>query len=259
VSNACASGATAIGEGVELLRRGAADLVLAGGVDSMVTYNALCSFLRLDVMTRNLTHPDLASRPFDVARDGFLMAEGSGFVALKRLRDVDETVEDVLGSVIGYGSCSDAYHLVAPPDDGEGALRCMRLALADAQLSPEQVNHVNAHGTSTRLNDLAEARALSKLFDGCAPAVTAVKGTTGHMIGGSGAVEMIMTLWSLRHELVPPVAGLREIDPAMDIDVVTGEPRKIADGYGLTNSFGFGGANASLLLTGPNPRPPSSG
>jgi 3-oxoacyl-[acyl-carrier-protein] synthase II len=135
----------------------------------------------------------------------------------------------------------------------------MRLALADAQVSPEQVNHVNEHVTSTRLNDLAEPRALGQLFHGASPPVTAVKGTTGHMIGGSGAVETIVTLWSLRHELAPPVAGLRELDPAMDIDVVNGEPRKIGDGYGLTNSFGFGGANASLLLTGSGPRRPQSG
>ncbi|MGZ4589419.1 MAG: beta-ketoacyl-[acyl-carrier-protein] synthase family protein [Actinomycetes bacterium] len=251
VSTACASGATAIGEGVELLRRGAADLVLAGGVDSMVTYNALCSFLRLDVMTRNVGQPQLASRPFDVDRDGFLMAEGAGFVLLKRLRDADEAGDQVLGRVAGYGASADAHHLVAPPDDGEGALRCMQLALDDADVSAEDVNHVNAHGTSTRLNDLADARAVSRLFAPSPPAVTAVKGTTGHMIGGSGAVETIVTLWSLRHELVPPVAGLRAVDPAIDLDVVTGEPRKIGAGYGLTNSFGFGGANASLLLAAP--------
>lgn len=258
VSTACASGTTAIGEAVELLRRGAADLVLAGGVDSMVTYNALCSFLRLDVMTRTVDEPELASRPFDVDRDGFLMAEGAGLLVLKRAADLAEH-EPVLGYVVGYGASSDAHHLVAPAVGGAGALRAMSAALADAGIGPEAVSHVNAHGTSTRLNDLAEAQALSHLFAGTPPPVTATKGTTGHMIGGSGAVEAIVTLWSLRAGLAPPVAGLRLVDPEVDLDVVAGEPRKLAPGYGLTNSFGFGGSNAVLVLSPAeeNRRPPA--
>jgi 3-oxoacyl-[acyl-carrier-protein] synthase II len=248
VSTACASGTTAIGEAVELLRRGAADLVLAGGVDSMVTYNALCSFLRLDVMTRTVDEPELASRPFDVDRDGFLMAEGAGFLVLKRAADLAEH-EPALGYVVGYGASSDAHHLVAPAVGGAGALRAMSAALADAGIGPKAVNHVNAHGTSTRLNDLAEAQALRQLFAGTPPPVTATKGTTGHMIGGSGAVEAIVTLWSLREGLAPPVAGLRHMDPEVDLDVVAGEPRKLAGGFGLTNSFGFGGSNAVLVLS----------
>ena len=251
LSTACSSGTNAIGEAAELLRRDAADLVLAGGVDSMVTYNALCSFLRLDAMTRTIDQPALASRPFDVDRDGFLMSEGSGFVLMQRLRDVQTPP---LGCVMGYGSTADAYHLVAPPADGEGALRCMQLAIDDAGVTPEQINHVNAHGTSTRLNDLAEARALSRLFVDSSPVVTSVKGTTGHMIGGSGAVEVIVTLWSLRHGLVPPVSGLRTIDPEVHVDVVAQVPRAIGPGYGLTSSFGFGGTNAALVLSGPTTR-----
>jgi 3-oxoacyl-[acyl-carrier-protein] synthase II len=258
VSTACASGTTAIGEAVELLRRGAADLVLAGGVDSMVTYNALCSFLRLDVMTRTVDEPELASRPFDVDRDGFLMAEGAGFLVLKRAADLAEH-EPVLGYVVGYGASSDAHHLVAPAVGGAGALRAMSAALADAGIGPVAVSHVNAHGTSTRLNDLAEAQALRRLFAGTPPPVTATKGTTGHMIGGSGAVEAIVTLWSLREGLAPPVAGLRHVDSDVDLDVVAGEPRKLAAGYGLTNSFGFGGSNAVLVLSPAeeNRRPPA--
>jgi 3-oxoacyl-[acyl-carrier-protein] synthase II len=243
VSTACASGATAIGEGVELLRRGAADVVLAGGVDALVTFGVVCAFLRLDAMTRNVDRPDLASRPFDVDRDGFVLSEGAGFVVLRR-----EPVTRSLGRVLGYGAGADAHHLVAPPDDGAGALRCMRLALADAGIDPTDIAHVNAHGTSTPLNDLAEARALHTLFDGSAPPVTSTKGTTGHMIGGSGAVEAIMTLWALRHGLVPPVAGLRTVDPQIELDVVRDEPRPVAGGFALSNSFGFGGVNASLVL-----------
>src|SRR6516162_4439111 len=197
VSAACASGAAAIGEGVELLRRRAADIVLAGGVDSLVGYGAMCCFMRLDAMSRNVSCPELASRPFDADRDGFVMGEGAGFVVLQRLDDVA---------------------------------------------------HVNAHGTSTVLNDRAEAAALSTLFEGSCPPVTAPKGSTGHLIGGSGAVEAIVSLISLQHRLVPPVAGPRTIDPDFDLDVVRDAPRKASPGYGLSNSFGFGGANTALVL-----------
>jgi 3-oxoacyl-[acyl-carrier-protein] synthase II len=251
VSSACASGATAIGEGLELLRRGAADLVLAGGVESMLTYNALCGFLRLDVMSRNVGNPGLASRPFDEDRDGFVMGEGAGFVVMVRASDAPSMPMATLGFVSGYGSNADAFHLVAPSPDGEGARRCMRLALDDAGVGPDDVNHVNAHGTATILNDLAESTALTTLFEGLTPPVTAVKGCTGHMIAGSGAVEAIVTLWSLRHRLVPPVAGLVHVDPKVEIDVVIDQPRAISDGYGLSNSFGFGGVNAVLVLAGP--------
>ncbi|MGZ4603733.1 MAG: beta-ketoacyl-[acyl-carrier-protein] synthase family protein [Kineosporiaceae bacterium] len=251
VSTACASGATAIGEGAELLRRGAADLVLAGGVDALVTYGVVCSFLRLDAMTRNVADPQTASRPFDVDRDGFLLAEGAGFVVLQRLSDVADA-RAVLGTVAGYGTCAEAHHLVAPEPGGEGALRCMRLALADAGLAPADVQHVNAHGTSTKAGDLAEAAAISRLFAGAPPPVTAVKGTTGHMIGGSGAVEAIMTIQTLRSGTVPPVAGSRRVDPAVDLDVVVDLPRAVPPGYALSNSFGFGGVDVCLVL-GPPP------
>jgi 3-oxoacyl-[acyl-carrier-protein] synthase II len=250
VSAACASGAAAIGEGVELLRRGAADVVLAGGVDSLVNYGAMCCFMRLDAMSRNVSRPGLASRPFDAGRDGFVMGEGAGFVVLQRLEDVAASGPDEpLGLVLGHASTADAYHLVAPSPDGASAVRCMELALADAGAGPGDVVHVNAHGTSTVLNDRAEAAALTTLFAGSSsPAVTAVKGSTGHMIAGSGAVEAIVSLISLRHQLVPPVAGLRTIDPGFDLDIVQDTPRQGPPGYALSNSFGFGGANTSLVL-----------
>lgn len=256
VSSACASGATAIGEGLELLRRGAVDLVLAGGLESMLTYNALCGFLRLDVMSRNVANPALASRPFDEDRDGFVMAEGAGFLVMVRATDAVALDRAPLGLVSGYGSNADAHHLVAPSPGGEGALRCMRLALDDAGIGPDDLSHVNAHGTATVLNDQAEAAALTTLFGGPTPPVTAVKGSTGHMIAGSGAVEAIMTIWSLRHQLVPPVTGLVRLDPKIEIDVVAGEPRVIGTGPALSNSFGFGGVNASLVLAGPSPNAP---
>src|SRR5215471_597926 len=231
VSAACASGAAAIGEGIELLRRGAADIVLAGGVDSLVNYGAMCCFMRLDAMSRNVSCPGLASRPFDTDRDGFVMGEGAGFVMLKRPEDAGASGPEPLGLVLGHASSADAHHLVAPSPDGAGALRCMALALADASVQPCDLAHVNAHGTSTVLNDRAEAAALTALLGASCPPVTAVKGSTGHMIAGSGAVEAIVSLVSLRHRLVPPVAGLRSVDPECELDAVMHAPRRSAPGY----------------------------
>jgi 3-oxoacyl-[acyl-carrier-protein] synthase II len=248
IAGACAAGAAAIGEAAELLRRGAADLVLAGGVDSLVNYSALCAFLRLDAMTRRIDDPATACRPFDRYRDGFLMGEGAGFVVLQRLPAAGR---EPLGQLAGYGNCADAHSLVAPAPDGSGALRAMRLALADAGVSPAEVSQVSAHGTSTQLNDRIEADALSTLFGGRTPPVTAIKGGIGHLIGGSGAVAAIMALWSLRSRQLPPIAGLQNLDPAISIDVVRDRPRPVDDGYALVDAFGFGGVNTVLLLAGP--------
>ncbi|MFL6660594.1 MAG: beta-ketoacyl-[acyl-carrier-protein] synthase family protein [Rhizobacter sp.] len=248
VSTACASGATAIAEGVELVRRGAADLVLAGGADSLVTYSALAGFLRLDVMSRQVGAPDRASRPFDVERDGFVIGEGAGFVVLQRAGDARASGLRIDGWVLGQASGADAHNLVAPCDSGEGALACMREALRDAGVSAAELSHVNAHGTSTIQGDLAEARALTTLFGGRGPPVTAVKGTTGHLIAGSGAVEAIVTLRSLEAGIAPPIAGLRRRDPKIDIDVVRDEARPLRPGPALSNSFGFGGMNTALVL-----------
>jgi 3-oxoacyl-[acyl-carrier-protein] synthase II len=251
VSAACASGATAIAEGVELIRRGAADLVLAGGADSLVTFGAVAGFLRLEVMSRQVESPALASRPFDVQRDGFVLGEGSGFVVLQRAQDARAAGSRIHGFVAGHASTADAYNLVAPSPTGEGALECMRRALFDAGVSEAELSHVNAHGTSTVQGDLSEAMALRALFKGAGPPVTAVKGTTGHLIAGSGAVEAIVTLLCLRAGVVPPIAGLRQTDPLIGIDVVHGAPRKILHGPAISNSFGFGGMNTALVLAAP--------
>jgi 3-oxoacyl-[acyl-carrier-protein] synthase II len=249
VNTACASGATAIGEALELLRRGAADLVLAGGVDALLTYGTLACFDRLEVMSHRVDVPELAARPFDVERDGFVLGEGAGFVVLRREADAAAYGDRVLGHLDGYGTNADAYHLVAPSPSGEGALRCMRLALADADVAPSEVSQVNAHGTGTVANDLAESAALVSLFPGGTPPVTATKGTTGHLVGASGAVEAVATLLSLRERAVPPVAGLRTVDPVVEADVVHGGLRCVPDGYALSCSFGFGGANTCLVLS----------
>jgi 3-oxoacyl-[acyl-carrier-protein] synthase II len=251
VSTACASGATAIAHGVELLRADAADLVLAGGADSLLTYSALAGFVRLDVMSRQTDCPELASRPFDQDRDGFVMGEGAGFIVLQRAADLTSGGRHVFGYVLGQASTADAFNLVAPCPDGKGALACMRRALADAGVTVDDLSHVNAHGTSTVPGDCSEAIALSSLAHGACLPVTAVKGTTGHLIAGSGAVEAIVTLRSLQTRLVPPVAGLRQIDSTISLDVVRDVPRAIGTGPALSNSFGFGGMNTALVLGAP--------
>jgi 3-oxoacyl-[acyl-carrier-protein] synthase II len=248
VSTACASGATAIAEGVELLRRGAADFVLAGGADSLLTYSALAGFLRLDVMSRNVSCPAHASRPFDRDRDGFVMGEGAGFVVLQRRDDAVAGNREPWGYVLGHASTADAFNLVAPREDGAGALACMRLALEDAGVRACAIGHVNAHGTSTIPGDRSEALAIKGLFSESSVPVTGVKGTTGHLIGGSGAVEAIVTLRALRDGLVPPTAGVRHVDTAIDLDIVVDRPRPVPSPLALSNSFGFGGMNTALVL-----------
>jgi 3-oxoacyl-[acyl-carrier-protein] synthase II len=249
VCSACASGAAAIAEGVELLRRSAADLVLAGGADSLLTYSALAGFLPLDAMSRRTHDPATASRPFDRDRDGFVMGEGAGFVVLQRADDAAADGRRVLGFIRGHASTSDAFHLVAPAADGAGALACMKAALSDAGVDTHDIGHVNAHGTSTTLGDRAEALALAALFTGQPPPVTAVKGSTGHLIAGAGAVEAIVTLKSLELGLVPPTAGTTHVDPDFDLDVVLGQPRPVDDGFALSNAFGFGGMNTVLVMS----------
>ena len=255
LSTACASGAMAIGEGAELLRRHAADIVIAGGVDAMIAYHIVAGFVRLDAMSRNTSEPELASRPFDRDRDGFVLGEGAGFVVLERLDEAERAGRNILGTVHGYATTADAHHLVAPHPGGAGPLRCMAAALTDAGITPDVVTHVNSHGTSTVLNDRAEAAAMSSLFGATAavPPVTATKGSTGHLMGASGAVEAIVSLCAIRDALVPPTAGLRELDPELGpLDVVHGQPRKLVPGLALSNSFAFGGVNVSLVL-GPPP------
>jgi 3-oxoacyl-[acyl-carrier-protein] synthase II len=249
VSSACASGADAIGEGAELLRRGAADLVLAGGIEAVLSLWSVLSFYRTGALTAS-TDPARASRPFDLHRDGFVLAEGAGFVVMQRLADAQAQKREVLGLVCGYAANCDAHHLVAPREDGELARRCAELAIADAGISPADIGHINAHGTSTRRNDLAEARAMTAVFDGQPPPVTAVKGVTGHMISASAAVEAIVSLMSLRNGLIPPVAGYQVADPEIGLDVVAGAPRPAMARYAMSNSFGFGGHNAVLVLGG---------
>ncbi|PRY01627.1 beta-ketoacyl-[acyl-carrier-protein] synthase family protein [Allonocardiopsis opalescens] len=248
ISTACASGAHALGEGARLIREGAADVVLAGGTEAAITPVTVAAFCRLGALSERGDDPVRASRPFDAHRDGFVMGEGAGFVLLERLDHAVERGARRYGEVLGYGRSSDGYHLTAPDPSGAGARVCVEQALADAGLDAADIAHVNAHATSTRRGDLAEARVLGEVFGPGRVPVTAPKGVTGHLLGASGAVEAVAALLSLRDGIAPPIANLDRPDPAVELDLVRGAPRPIRGGPVLSNSFGFGGHNAALVF-----------
>ena len=248
VATACATGANAIGEASRLLRDGTADVVVAGATECAITPTAMAAFANMGALSKRSDDPGTASRPFDVARDGFVMGEGAGFLVLE---DWDHAVgrgARIHGELLGYGATCDAGHITAPSEDGAGAAECIRRALAAAGLDPADVRHVNAHGTSTPLNDAAEARAITTVFGAGALPVTSTKGVTGHLIGAAGAVEAAVALASAIDGVVPPVAGTSEVDPALDVDVVVGAPRAIEVGPVVSTSFAFGGHTAALVL-----------
>jgi len=248
VATACASGANSIGEGMHLIRSGRADVVVAGGSEAAITPTALAGFARMGALSSRTSDPAGASRPFDRDRDGFVMGEGAGIVVLESEDHATRRGATILGEVAGYGATCDAHHLTAPDPTGQGALESMRLAIADAGLDPRSIGHVNAHGTSTPLNDRAESDALVALFGGPTPPVTSTKGVTGHLVGAAGAVEAVIGLLSARSGRVPPVANLTDPDVDPDVDLVRDEPRSINGTVVLSNSFGFGGHNAALVL-----------
>ncbi|WP_169952695.1 beta-ketoacyl synthase [Microbispora sp. H11081] len=247
-STACASGATAIGEAAQKIRSGELERVVAGGVDSALSPLVLAAFSRIGALSQRGDDPSAASRPFDRDRDGFVMGEGAAAMVLERWDRAVARGAPILGEVLGYASTSDAHHIVAPVQDGSTAAACMRLALADAALQPAEIGHVNAHGTATVLNDRAEARGIAACFGGDMPPVTASKGVTGHLLGGAGAFEAVAALACASRGLVPPVANLGGGPDADLLDLVTAEPRRIAPAPVLSNSFGFGGHNACLVL-----------
>lgn len=244
VSSACASGANAIGEALWLLRSGRADRVLVGGVDALHTVGVSGSFARMEAMSTRVGDPQAASRPFDLDRDGFVLGEGAGFLVLENGSEPTS-----LGSVIGYATNSDAHHIAAPVERGAGAAACMRNALSDAELEPGDIGHVNAHGTSTPLNDQAEAHAIADVFGERAVPTTSTKGTIGHLIGGAGAVEVIAALCANRDGVIPPNVNLDHVDPEIasliDVSVqAVATDTRVA----ISNSFGFGGHNATVVV-----------
>lgn len=247
VSTACAAGTNAIGEGMRLIRDGSSDVVIAGGTEAF-TAVTVAAFARMGALSKRNDDPTAASRPFDAERDGFVIAEGAAFLVLESLERALDRGATVHGEVAGYGRNSDAYHITAPSPGGAGAARCMALALEDAGLAAAEIGHINAHGTSTPLNDAAEAEAIRKVFGDASPPVTGPKGVLGHMIGGAGAAEAVLSLLVLRDGVLPPTANLTTIDDDIGIDVVHGSERTVSADPAISNSFGFGGHNASLVL-----------
>jgi len=247
IATACAAGTHAVGEAVRFIRDGSADVVVAGGAEAAITPVAMAAFARMGALSGRSDDPARASRPFDIDRDGFVMGEGAGFLVLERWDLAEARGARIYGEIMGYGRNSDAHHITAPSPDGAGAVACMELALEDAGLGAADIGHVNAHGTSTPLNDAAEAEALVKVFSGSPPPVTSTKGVTGHLIGAAGAVEAVAAILSSRDGLVPPTANHERTDPNVTVDVVAGSPRA-ATGPVLSNSFGFGGHNATLVV-----------
>jgi 3-oxoacyl-[acyl-carrier-protein] synthase II len=248
IATACAAGANAIGEAARLIRSGAADIVLAGGTEAALTPLTAAAFWRMGALSTRNDDPASASRPFDADRDGFVLGEGAGFVVLERWDHAEARGVAIRGELAGYAATADAHHITAPAPGGAGAAACMQAALDDAGLAPGEIGHVNAHGTSTPLNDAAEAEAIGKVFGGLTPPVTAQKGVTGHLVGAAGAVEAVAALLSLEHGLLPPTANHERTDPEIGLDVVARDARALAPAPVVSNSFGFGGHNATLVL-----------
>ncbi|MGW0393482.1 beta-ketoacyl-[acyl-carrier-protein] synthase family protein [Streptomyces sp. NPDC003042] len=250
-STACASGATALGTAMALLRSNACDIVLAGGSEAprACPVTALC-FSRMTALSTRTHDPAGASRPFDADRDGFVLGEGAGVLVLERAAHARARGARVRAHLAGYGASADAYHPTAPEPGGRGLEAAMRAALADAGLAALDIDHVNAHATSTQLNDLIEAAALGRVFK-TPPPVTASKSIIGHAIGGAGAIEAAFSVLALEHQMIPPTANLERQDPRIDLDVVAKAPRARRMRAVLSNSLGFGGQNAVLVITAP--------
>jgi 3-oxoacyl-[acyl-carrier-protein] synthase II len=228
-----------------MVRDGTADVVVCGGTEACVSPVAMAAFARMGALSRN-AEPERASRPFDDDRDGFVMGEGAAFVVLESYERAVQRGAAIRGEILGYGMTCDAHHITAPLEDGAGATACIEMALADAGLDAGDIGHVNAHGTSTPLNDAAEAAALAKVFGPRALPVTSGKGVTGHMIGATGAVEAVAALLAATEGLVPPTANHERTD--LPVDVVAGEPRSIPVAPALSTSFAFGGHNVALVV-----------
>jgi 3-oxoacyl-[acyl-carrier-protein] synthase II len=243
ITTACAAGSHAINYAARLIKWGIVDAVATGGAESAGTVTGLAGFQNMTALSTSGV-----SRPFAAERDGFVMGEGSAVLILEEWSGAEARGANILGEVLGGASNADAYHITAPSPGGVGAIACMRLALAEAGVEPGDVCQVNAHGTSTPLNDAAEADAISEVFGPRAVPVVSTKGVTGHALGAAGALEAAALLLSIQHELIPPTANTTQPDEGMDIDLVVGEPRPWTPGPAISNNFGFGGHNGSVVI-----------
>lgn len=251
VMEACASGTNAIGLGFKCIQRGEADVIIAGGAEAPITASLLASLDILGALTSKRNgEPEKASRPFDGGRDGFVPGEGSGVVVLEALEVALKRDAKIYGEVLGYGNNCDAFHYTSPTPDGEGPAKCLELALRDAGIGPADVDYINAHGTSTIINDLSETRAIKKVFGEHARrlAISSNKSAIGHLWGAAGAVEAIFSLLTIMHGIIPPTINQEFADPECDLDYVPNKSRRAPVEIALSNSFGFGGVNGTLVF-----------
>jgi len=251
VVSACATGSTALGEAAAMIRRGAADVMIAGASEAAIVRVAFGAFDNLRAMSRRNDEPQAASRPFEARRDGFVMGEGAGVLVLERLDLARARGARIYGELVGYGASNDATHITAPAEHGAGAAASIRAALADAGLSPTAVDYINAHGTATLLNDPMETRAIKTAFGEHAyrVGVSSTKSMTGHLLGATGAVEAIFCLLAMRDQVLPPTINLETPDPVCDLDYVPNQARPAAINVTMSNNFGFGGHNATLIFS----------
>jgi 3-oxoacyl-[acyl-carrier-protein] synthase II len=247
---ACTASAHAIGEAYEIIRRGDADIMIAGGSEAAITPMGVGGFAAMRALSTRNDQPQRASRPFDKDRDGFVMGEGSGICILETLDSARRREAPIYAELVGYGLTSDAYHLTGQPEEAHGAIRSMRMALKKAGIEPAQVDYINAHGTSTPINDPTETRGVKSLFGEHAYklAMSSTKSMTGHLLGAAGGLEAGITALAIKHQIAPPTINLDNPDPACDLDYVPHKARPLKIRYALSNSFGFGGTNGTLLM-----------
>jgi 3-oxoacyl-[acyl-carrier-protein] synthase II len=250
LQTACAAGTHAVGQAYHLIRNGFCDAMITGGVESTITTLAFAGFSAMRALSTRNEDPQHASRPFDKGRDGFILSEGSGLLVIEELEFARARGAKIYAEVIGFGASGDAYHMAAPAPDGEGAARCMQMALDDAGIKPGQVQYINAHGTSTELNDKYETQAIKTVFGDHAYklAVSSTKSITGHLLGAAGGVEAAYTVLTLHNQVMPPTMNYEERDPDCDLDYVPNTARKAQMDIALSNSFGFGGTNGTLVF-----------
>jgi 3-oxoacyl-[acyl-carrier-protein] synthase II len=249
-STACTTGAHAIGDSYRIIQHGDAEAMVCGGAEACITPLSVAGFAAARALSHRNDDPQHASRPFERDRDGFVIGEGAGILVLEELEFAKKRGANILAEIVGYGMSSDAFHATAPPEDGEGAFRVMRNALKDAGITPETIDYINAHGTSTELGDRAETMAMKRAFGEHAKkvAISSTKSMTGHLLGGAGGLEAGVVVWAIRDQVAPPTINYENPDPACDLDYIPNQARPMKIDYALSNSFGFGGTNGALIF-----------
>ena len=250
MATACAAGTHAVGDAFKIIQSGKADAMIAGGVESVVTPSCIAGFNAMKALSTRNDRPEKASRPFDRDRDGFVVGEGSGMLILESLDQAEKRNATIYAEMAGYGMSGDGYHISAPSPDGEGMARCMAAAIEDAGITGDRIGYVNAHGTSTQLNDLYETKAMKTVFKEHANTIpiSSTKSMTGHLLGGAGGIETVFTALAIHRKILPPTINLDHPDPECDLDYIPNTARKADVEFAMSNSFGFGGTNAAVIL-----------